>query len=255
MSTKSKSSPRQSTRKAASRKQVASKAETPMPEPSKPLPATLARNAAKVAERARAANEERARELVALVRDKLRTASSAFYDIGVALAQLAEPALYAALGYTSFASMVRAELGFSNDKAREWIAVARGLKRNTALALGPSRAAAVVELAKATAEHDTPEEVAQGEVVVRGRRKPVRPKDLSAREIARAAAAVRRSQRAKSPVDDDDQAWLERVIVKLRKLDPHARARFVTLRRKGESVTRAGVIEASVESLRRVLGR
>ena len=170
-----------------------------------------------------------------------------------ALAELSAPALFTAAGYKSFAALVRTELGFSVDKARELIAVAQGLKRTTALSLGPTRAAAVVELAKATPEDDTPEEVAHGRVKVRGHRAPVRPKDMSARAIERAAAVVRKSHRKQEATADDAEAWLARLLSRLQTSDPHAQARLVRRRRKGESPTTAVAVEASLSALRALL--
>lgn len=216
-------------------------------------PAALAKRAASVAKKARAQNEVRARELIALVQDKLRTAASAFYDIGVALTELSAPSLYTALGYRSFAAMVRTELGFSIDKARQLMEVAKGLKRSTALSLGPTRAAAVIELTKATPEDDTPEQVARGKVVVRGHREPVRPKEMSAREIERAAQVERRSHRKTTASEDDAETWVARLRSRLQKADPHATVRLVRRRRKGESSTPAVTVEASLEALRALL--
>jgi hypothetical protein len=238
------------TRKVAS----ASPRKRAKPAPERPAPAALAERVAKVAAKARAQNEVRARELIALVQDKLRTAASAFYDIGVALAELSSPPLYTAAGYRSFAALVRTELGFSADKARQLITVAQGLKRTTALSLGPARAAAVIALTRATPEDDTPEEVARGKVTVRGHRKPVRPADMSAREIARAAATERRSHRAKATGTTDAEAWLDALVARLRRVDPHATARLVERRRKGERATTGVSLEASLASLRKVFG-
>jgi hypothetical protein len=221
--------------------------------PSGKPPAALAKNALAVAERARKQNEIRARELVALVQEKIRAAAASFYDIGVALHELALPALYGALGYRSFEALVRTELGFSIDKARELMSVARGLKRTTALTLGATRAAAVIELTKATPADDTPEQVARGKVVVPGHRAPVHPKDMSAAAIERAASTVRKAHRPRKGVDDEAEAWLAKLLAKLHKRDPRATARLLKRQRKGETATTAVALEASLESLRKLL--
>jgi hypothetical protein len=221
--------------------------------PRKP-PAALAKNALAVAERARKQNVVRARELVALVQEKIRVAAASFYEIGVALNELSQKPLFTALGYRSFEAMVRTELGFSIDKARELMDVAKGLKRTTALSLGATRAAAVIELTKATPADDTPEQVARGEVVVPGHHAPVRPKDMSAHAIERAASTVRKAHRPRKGRDDDAEAWLAKLVAKLRKRDPHATGRLVKRQRKGETATTAVAIGASLEALRKLLG-
>jgi hypothetical protein len=205
----------------------------------KKAPATLAKNAAKVASRAARTNEVWARELIALIRQRTDDVAAAFYDIGVALAELSEPRLYTALGYSSFAALVKKELGFSYDKAREMVAVTRGLKRTTAVKLGLWRSAAVLELTEATPEDDTPEQVATGKVTVRGHRTPVRPKEMSARAILQAAKTERRSHR--SPKTDEDaevEAAVAKLEARLRKKDPRATATVAITRPKGGTVTR-----------------
>lgn len=118
------------------------------------------------------------------------------------------------------------------------MAVARGMKRSTALSLGLTRAAAVVELAAATPEDDTPEQLATGKVVVRGHHAPLRPKEMSAREIREAAQVERRSHRKKgAAVDDAAEARVAEVQARLAKKDPHATATLVIARPKGGSPT------------------
>lgn len=200
------------------------------------LPAGLAKRAVAVAKKARATNEIRARELVALIRDKLQAAQSAFYDVGVALDELSRPALYAALGYRSFGALLKSELGLGREWARQLIAVARGMKRSTAMKLGMSRAAAVLQLAAATPEHDTPEQVATGKVTVRGHHAPIRPATMSAREITRAAKVERRSHaKSQKPGADTVAATIAKIEARLRKRDPQATAALGARRAKGTS--------------------
>lgn len=230
-----------------------------MSQPSKrsarPKTAALARNAAKVAARAARVNETRARELVALIRQKLGDAAAVFYDVGAALIELAQPKLVAAIGHRSFAALVRTELGFSIAKARQLMEVARGMKRSTALSLGFSRAVAVVKLAAATPEDDTPEQLVGGKVTVRGHRAPVRPKELSARAILRAAETERRShRRGRTDEDDAAEARVERLLAKLRKKDPRATARVVIARPKGGAATRTLKLSVSLEAFEAVVG-
>ncbi len=105
--------------------------------------------------------------------------ASAFYDVGVAPKALSAPRLYGALGYKSFEAMTTKELGLSAAKALQLLAIPTQLTRKRALSLGQSKSAALIELATATPEPDTAEELAKGTVVVRGPRTdtpPVRPR-------------------------------------------------------------------------------
>ncbi len=216
-------------------------------------PVALVKNATKVAKAARRTHEVRARELVAEVRDKLGLAASAFYDIGVALVELSAPTLVAALGYRSFGLLVKTELGISRDWAHEMMAVARGMKRSTAISLGLTRAAAVVELAAATPEHDTPEQLAKGKVVVRGHHAPLKPEQMSAREIRQAAQVERRSHKKKD-VDDGSTrvAELQALLVKK---DPHASVTLVTTRPKGGTPTPTLKLSVSLAAFDAVFGK
>jgi hypothetical protein len=219
-------------------------------------PAALAARAVAVAEKARDVNAVRARELVALVRDKLQTAAAAFYDIGVALGQLDDPALYAALGYRSFGALLKTELGISREWARQMMGVARGMKRSTALKLGLTRAVAVLSLTAATPEDDTPEQVANGKVTVRGHRTPVRPAQMSAREIERAAKTERRSHRAAAKAGgDDDAARVAKIEARLRKRDPDATAALVSKRAKGRSPTALVRVTMTLAAWEALFGR
>lgn len=212
-----------------------------MTKPAKPTPAGLLKNVAKVAARAKRTNATRAKELVALIREKLGVAGAAFYDIGAALTELSQPALVSSLDYRSFAALVKTELGFSIAKARKMMAVAGGMKRSTALSLGFSRAAAVVELASATPEDDTPEQLARGKVTVRGHRAPLRPEQMTARAIQRAAQVERRSHLGKasgaSGASGEAAARVAKLQARLAKKDPRAKAELVTVRPRGGSPT------------------
>jgi len=224
----------------------------PRTQKKKPAPIALVKNATKVATAARKTHEVRARELVAEVRDKLGVAASAFYDIGVALVELSEPSLVTALGYRTFGALVKTELGISRDWASEMMAVARGMKRSTALSLGLTRAAAVVELAAATPEHDTPEQLAKGKVVVRGHHAPLRPEQMSAREIRQAAQVERRSHKKKDVEVAARVAELQALLVKK---DPHASVTLVTTRPKGGTPTPTLKLSASLAAFEAVFGK
>ncbi len=224
----------------------------PRTQKKKPAPIALVKNATKVATAARKTHEVRARELVAEVRDKLGVAASAFYAIGVALVELSVPSLVTALGYRTCGALVKTELGISRDWASEMMAVARGMKRSTALSLGLTRAAAVVELAAATPEHDTPEQLAKGKVVVRGHHAPLRPEQMSARQIRQAAQVERRSHKKKDVEVAARVAELQALLVKK---DPHASVTLVTTRPKGGTPTPTLKLSASLAAFEAVFGK
>jgi hypothetical protein len=230
------------------------------PKPAKPTPAGLVKNVAKVAARAKRTNATRAKELVALIREKLGAAAAAFYDVGAALTELSQPALVSSLGYRSFEALVKTELGFSMAQARKMMAVAGGMKRSTALSLGFTRAAAVVELASATPEDDTPEQLARGTVTVRGHHAPLRPERMTARAIQRAAQVERRSHLAKGAGADGEagaaDAALKRVAklqARLAKKDPRAKAELVTVRPRGGTPTLTLKLSVSLAAFEAVM--
>lgn len=199
---------------------------------------SLTRNAEKVAKRAARDAAAEARGLLDEVRDKQRTIASAFYDIGVALKALSSPRLYRALGYPSFAALTVKELGISLAKAEQLIAIPTQLTRRRALSLGQSKSAALIELAAATPEPDTAEQLANGTVVVRGHHEPLRPARMSARAIQQAARVERRSHRkdvGEGAPFAVAEAWVERANEALRAVDPHGEISLKNMRRKGEA--------------------
>jgi hypothetical protein len=138
------------------------------------------------------------------------------------------------------------------------MAVARGMKRSTALKLGAARAAAVVQLAAATPEDDTPEQVAKGGVRVRGHHAPVRPQEMSARAIQQAARVERRSHRTTKATDAGHaaaEARLAKVTARLRQRDAHATLELIVTRRRGEHATPTVRLMASLAAFEALLRR
>lgn len=171
--------------------------------------------------KARAARRDaavEARALVADITEKKRQISDAFYDIGVALEKLATPRLYAALGYASFEALAKHELELSRTVAYRLMAIPAQLTRKRALALGQTKALALIELAAATPESDTAEELAKGKVTVRGHRTPIEPRKMTSRAILRAAQVERRSHGKRVPAEVEAQKWAEARNKRLTKL-------------------------------------
>ncbi len=156
-----------------------------------------------------------ARALVADIREKKRQIADAFYDIGVALKKLAAPRLYAALGYASFDALASKELELSRATAYRLMSIPDQLTRKRAVALGQSKALALIELAAATPEADTAETLARGKTRVRGHAAPIEPGKMSARAIHRAAGTERRSHRKKEDVATEATAWAAKAKARL----------------------------------------
>jgi len=109
---------------------------------------------------------ERARADVALIRERIARIKQDFYEIGLALARLKEPAAFAALGYTSFRECCKREVGISGTKADELVAIATGMSAEIARGLGHTNAMALVTLCRATPEDDRPADLAAGTVTL-----------------------------------------------------------------------------------------
>jgi hypothetical protein len=125
-----------------------------------PGPAKLPAALAKRAEQAHAAKQarlaEQAREDIALVERKREVIADSFYDIGEALVRLKRPGVAESIGRKSFRELCEKDLSMSLSAAEELIAIVTNVPRGDALRMGQERARALVHLAKATPELDTP---------------------------------------------------------------------------------------------------
>jgi hypothetical protein len=127
----------------------------------------------------------RATELLARILTRKNDIARAFFDIGVALAELHEKKLYAALGYESFDAMLAEEGVLSGQYARRLIQVAGAFDREQAQRLGPEKAYALVRYAARTKLADDPVEYLEdGFPVPGGKRRPI--EEVGVREIAEA---------------------------------------------------------------------
>ncbi len=228
------------------------------------VPVALAERAARTATRAARGAAAEARVLLDEIREKRRQIEDAFYDIGAALAKLAAPRLYTALGHASFAALAQKELGFSAVTAEKLIAITKNLTRRRALSLGQTKSLALIRLAAATPEADTAEELARGKITVRGHRRPIAPGKMSARQIEQAARVERRAHAKKptgagAPSDGlaEAEAWAARANARLEKVDAHARVEVKRMRRRAETTAIELVIRCGFdhrEALARALG-
>jgi hypothetical protein len=128
-----------------------------------------------------------AKELIALVRRRKDDIADAFYDIGEALAKLKSREMIVALGLRSFAEVCETKLSMSASFAEQLIDVARSMSRQEAIAMGQSRAIALVGVAQATPQGDTPGEIFRAGRIALPGRASVDVRKASVREITRAA--------------------------------------------------------------------
>jgi hypothetical protein len=138
---------------------------------------------------------EAARADIALIKGLVQQIKRAFYEIGAALGRLKDPARIAVLGYRSFHEMCARELGMSESKANDLVAIASNMTAEEARGMGQMDALSLVTLCKATPEDDRPADLVDakvplpsGEVLDVGK--------ASARERLEAAKEIRRASGA-----------------------------------------------------------
>lgn len=162
---------------------------------SKRLPRALAERAEKNAALKRERLAAEARADIALIKARRQRIVEDFYDMGEALLRLKRPGVAEALGHKNFAALLRAELDMSPSKAAQLIAVVNAVPRHEARAMGQERAAALLDLSKATPAEDTAAALATSVLKLpSGKRLPLAK--ASTRQIREAAKAVRNEQAA-----------------------------------------------------------
>lgn len=155
------------------------------------LPKALAKRAAALSAGKRARLARRGAELVTLVKRRRQEIADAFYDIGEALQELRARDMLAALGVRTFAELCDTKLGISAALGQQLVEVVERMTREEAISMGQSKAIAMVALAEATPEADTPGELyRRGSVSVPGAGR-IDTKKASVRRIDRAARALR----------------------------------------------------------------
>lgn len=125
------------------------------------MPLALVKRAEAAAKQKRDELLARAREEIAFVLEKQHEIVAAFYDIGAALNRLNDLQAAELFGYGGFGEMIEKEMGFSVQKARDLMAIAKYVRREDALRWGQEKSAALVELAQATAAPDSPASLAR----------------------------------------------------------------------------------------------
>ena len=236
--------------------------------PAKPkLPAALAKraNAAAAAKTTRLLRE--AREQLSLIARRKREITEAFYDIGVALTFLKAKDVIRALGRKSFAEVCEKDAGLSASTAERLVRIVAAMTREQALAMGQTKATAMVNLAAATPEDDTAAGLYRKKSVALPGGRKVSPRTASAREIEAAAVAVRRAQATKKngaskrgvgrTTTGEERALAAMLEKQLRKLGLE-RARVTAVATKagqGADLRFERIPAAKVDLLKKAIGR
>jgi hypothetical protein len=189
------------TPKSAKRTTAATKAKKPhkpkRPTAAKPTKVGRAAVVKKVrarAEHASSVASKRVVDLVDLVRRRMGRIVEDFYDMGVALRELATPRLYTSVGCTTFDDLLR-KYALGRSQAYEAMAVVKAFpNRDEAIGLGLAKAAAILHYASATRKPDLPQLITQS-----GRLGGKKLADMSAHDIDAETARVRKIQHAKGP--------------------------------------------------------
>ena len=188
---------------------------------------SVARTVKKHAAKASSASARRVEDLVELVRRRLTHIAEDFYDMGVALRELASPRLYTAVGCTSFEDLLaKYHLGSHTQAYRAMAVVKAFPNRDEAIGLGFEKCAAILSYASATKKPDVAREItAAGKLAG----KPLAA--LSAREIDKETSRVRKIQRAKGPPTEREvrasraarelKAWLGKHHARAAAIDVH----------------------------------
>lgn len=154
-------------------------------------------------ERALAGNREKLAALEKLIRRRIGTVVESFYDIGVALTEIARGKLFAAAGHDSLEAYLAATKLISPTQAQKLMAIVKAVPREEALAAGPERSYALIGLARATPEPDSAVElIASGTVAGQPAVKaPVRA-IVAATKAERAKHPASAAAKAKAKADD-----------------------------------------------------
>lgn len=158
------------------------------------LPSALAKRAAAAAAKRRERLLAEAKDLVAQVRRKRDVISEAFYDIGLALRRLREREMLAALDVRNFSELCETTLTMSATIGAQLVEIVERMTREQAVAMGPTKAAALIALAAATPEADSPADLFQKGRVRLPDGAELDTRTTSARGIERAAKLLREAR-------------------------------------------------------------
>lgn len=155
------------------------------------LPAALRERAEAASKAAQARHLREARAALARAREALETAESGLYEVALALKELDDPRLLAALGEKTVYTAAERHLGLSRSTVVRLRRAADAVDATRFAALGHTKVNAMLELADATPDDDADAILAEGTVTLWAGGPAFDVKGASAREIYAAAAEVR----------------------------------------------------------------
>ena len=192
--------------------------------PSKPKPAAKAKPAsakpkakklsliAQTVLNAKESNARKANELLARIQTRIAWIEESFYDIGKSLQGLRAPAVWGALDYASFESLIEAVPNLNTQMAYRLMRIVDHYEESTALALTQTKALALLTYVEATPEADDAESLARADAEVGG----IPISKQTVRGILEAASEARPSvKKRKRPGEDEAKArgkQLERAL-------------------------------------------
>ena len=150
-----------------------------------------------------AKEKKRAQLLLADIRDRDKRVVRNFYQMGRALVALRTPALYRALGYSSFEALLRGEKLMSRAQAYKLMNVVEAYTPAQAVALGFERAYGLIEWARNAPTDEPPASLADRNVEIGGR--PVSEASVRAirADVRRLRAALAKPAAKKRPRKPD----------------------------------------------------
>lgn len=221
--------------------------------------AALARRSVAAAEAKKKRLLAEAKALLALVWRRKKEITEAFYDVGEALARLRQKEMLAVLGRRSFAELCEKDAGLSAATGQRLVEITLAMTREEAIGMGQTKAMAMVSLAQATPEVDTPAGLYRGAVTLPGGKK-LAPRTASATEVEEAAAQIRQARggpRRGRTTTKSERELAERLEARLHALGlDRARVSVVATKPGQEADLRIERVPASrVGDLKRALGR
>jgi hypothetical protein len=154
------------------------------------LPAALAKRALAKAEAAEKRLLRQALDDISLIRRKQRDIADAFFEIGEALARLRKDPIPKLLHRSGFGELCEVDLEISVERAGLLIEIAERVRREDAVRWKQEKTVALLALANATPEHDTPGMLAVEKLRTPDHR-PFDPEKTSARRIKEFAKVLR----------------------------------------------------------------
>lgn len=214
------------------------------------------------AERTTESARSEARELIDLIARRKTQIGESFYDIGVALVRLKTREMLGALGRRSFAEMCKMDAGLSPATGTRLVNLVTSVTRDEALAMGATKAIALVQLAAASGGGETAATILSKDAVSLPNGRAIQPRRASAKEVSEAAALLRRARvdevtcrkggRSATRDDHDFAAALEKKLHDLG-LD-RARVRVLAMKRAdGADLTIEHIPLAKIDKLRKAL--